>query len=413
LLPRFCGFSPKPVRQCYNDWLLGSSARLWLLEVAKLSLVVAAVTAQAACGGSTVFACVADHQCGADGRCEASSFCSFPDDACESGRRYAPLSPDDLAGTCVPLDAAEGTSSTVGTDDAPDPSTDASGEASSASTVSTTASSTSSSTSSNTDAVTSDATTMGLDGSEGATETTNEPDGRVLEGLIAFYPLDEGRGATVYDQSGFDPAIDLGLTGEGFTWTATGLHTTGVGIVLAQGSAGKIVQACQATNELTVEAWFTPEYSVQPLDTQAARLVTYSSGTSYRNFMLGQGASWNFGMMTGEGFTGRLRTSDPDAENGGGPPLYVEVVVPTAPQHVVYTRRANGLETLYRDGELIATQSSKTGDFSAWSAASSFKLALGNEIGLERPFLGELHLVAVYERALTEAEVEKNFEAGY
>jgi hypothetical protein len=375
----------------------------------KVGLVVAQVTTLAACGSSTVFACVSDDQCGADGRCEASGFCSFPDDACDSGRRYAPLSRDDLAGTCVPLDVAEGTSSTGGTDEPPAPSTDASGMTSSASTMTTT----SSNTSSNTDAITSDATTTGIDESEGATETTSAPDGRVLEGLIAFYPLDEGGGDVVLDQSGFGPALELNLTGGGFTWTATGLHSTGVGIVLAQGSAGKILEACQATHELTLEAWVTPDHAVQPLDTQPARIVTYSSSPEYRNFTLGQGTSSSFGMMTGEGFTGRVRTTDLGNENGANPSLFAEVVVPTAPQHIVYTRRSNGVETLYRDGETIGSHSVKTGDFSTWSTSSSFKLALGNEIDLSRPFAGELHLVAIYDRALTDAEVEQNFEAAY
>jgi hypothetical protein len=57
--------------------------------------------AHAACSEG-VFACVADEQCGETGVCEAAGYCSFPDVECDSGRRYAPRSRRDLAGTCVP-----------------------------------------------------------------------------------------------------------------------------------------------------------------------------------------------------------------------------------------------------------------------------------------------------------------------
>jgi hypothetical protein len=51
------------------------------------------------CGQSS-FACLDDEQCGADGQCEASGFCSFPDPECASGRRYGKHA-GELSGTCV------------------------------------------------------------------------------------------------------------------------------------------------------------------------------------------------------------------------------------------------------------------------------------------------------------------------
>lgn len=66
------------------------------------ALVLAAVVM--ACGADDAFRCFREEQCVEEGRsgvCEPSGFCSFPDPACGSGRRYASRSPAGLAGVCV------------------------------------------------------------------------------------------------------------------------------------------------------------------------------------------------------------------------------------------------------------------------------------------------------------------------
>ena len=56
----------------------------------------------------------------------------------------------------------------------------------------------------------------------------------------------------------------------------------------------------------------------------------------------------------------------------------------------------------------------KTGDFSTWTTASDHRFALANEVELaSRGWAGELHLVALYDRALSEAEILQNFAAGW
>jgi hypothetical protein len=77
-------------------------------------VLVALVTG---CGAQGSFACSDDDDCAgvAGGACEATGVCSFPDDACESGRRYGEWA-GGLAMSCVPVDAATGSTS-VSTDD--------------------------------------------------------------------------------------------------------------------------------------------------------------------------------------------------------------------------------------------------------------------------------------------------------
>ncbi|MEM6996488.1 MAG: DUF4215 domain-containing protein [Myxococcota bacterium] len=62
------------------------------------------------CLGQRAFACDADEQClqSAAGVCEADQWCSYPSDACDSGRAYGPHAPDGVAGSCVKPVVAEG-----------------------------------------------------------------------------------------------------------------------------------------------------------------------------------------------------------------------------------------------------------------------------------------------------------------
>ena len=80
-------------------------------------------------------------------------------------------------------------------------------------------------------------------------------------------------------------------------------------------------------------------------------------------------------------------------------------------RHVVYTRSTTGTETIYVDGNLAVTQT-REGDFSNWA---DMKFALGNEFNSsdwERWWVGTLHLVAIYDRAISGSEVAQNFAAG-
>lgn len=75
------------------------------------------------CKGLT-YACTDDGECGADGMCEADGWCSFPDERCDSGRRYGTYSGGGLGGVCV--DLLPGTSSGDPTTTADASTTDAS-----------------------------------------------------------------------------------------------------------------------------------------------------------------------------------------------------------------------------------------------------------------------------------------------
>lgn len=77
-----------------------------------LAALLGALAASACTGGA--FVCLDDASC-SGGVCQASGYCSFPDDACGSGQRYGEHAPADLAGACVvPGGGSSGTSSGSG-----------------------------------------------------------------------------------------------------------------------------------------------------------------------------------------------------------------------------------------------------------------------------------------------------------
>ncbi|MHC4398697.1 MAG: apiosidase-like domain-containing protein [Planctomycetota bacterium] len=78
--------------------------------------------------------------------------------------------------------------------------------------------------------------------------------------------------------------------------------------------------------------------------------------------------------------------------------------------HVVYTRDKTGNATFFLDGK---KQNGRTirGDCSSWD--TGFRLALANELTQDRPWLGELHRVAIHDRAFREQQVARNFSAGH
>jgi cysteine-rich repeat protein len=76
-------------------------------------VLVAAVAGAHGCVVGGTFVCTADEQC-PQGSCEAAGFCSFPDDACGSGRRFSEWAGGALANACAPTVGSESSSSSSG-----------------------------------------------------------------------------------------------------------------------------------------------------------------------------------------------------------------------------------------------------------------------------------------------------------
>ena len=78
-------------------------------------------------------------------------------------------------------------------------------------------------------------------------------------------------------------------------------------------------------------------------------------------------------------------------------------------RHIVFTRDSAGRARIYIDGTIVA-EAIIPGDFSTWNPR--FPLLIGNETTGEYPWLGEIFLMAIYDRALTNTEIKTNLDAG-
>ena len=220
---------------------------------------------------------------------------------------------------------------------------------------------------------------------------------RVNDGLVVLYDFAESEGTTVHDVSGVGTPLNLELADPGAAeWVEGGLSITNSTIVQSAAAATKIIDACMASNEITIEAWIVPANTSQ---TGPARIVTLSANTSVRNFTLGQSST---------AYDVRLRTTE--TSNNGIPSLTSPAGTATTElTHFVYTRGETGQRTIYVDNAECAS-GSIGGDFSNWD--TGYRFALANELTLDRTWLGEFRLVAIYDRALEPAEVAQNFDAG-
>ena len=222
---------------------------------------------------------------------------------------------------------------------------------------------------------------------------------RVTDGLQVLYLFDEGSGTNVQDVSGMGSPLDLTVQNESaIQWLiGGGLKVNSETVVKSVNPATNMVSACQATNEITVEAW------IKPADTEQsgpARIVTLSADIANRNFTLGQeGSIYDF----------LLRTTT-TGNNGSNPEFFSQPGDATAEQtHVVVTRDSSSNAVFYINGSPTSTMTI-SGDLSNWD--SGYFFALANELTGSQKWLGEYYLVAVYARALSSADVLQNYNSG-
>jgi len=248
--------------------------------------------------------------------------------------------------------------------------------------------------------------------------------GRIDQDIYLLYTFDEGQGDIVYDVSGVGSAVDLTIANmAGVSWLPDGLEANSAGVLTLASSAAapqKLVDACQASDALTVEAWLTPASLTA---TGPGRVVTLSADAANRNFTLGQGFP-----DPQDVWTARVRTdTGPDQGTDNGipniwtPPGTTKLEL----SHVVFTHsEATGLLRFYLDGQEVDVEREgaegtflrgmpRSGGYSNWN--SGYVLGLGWELDLAgdaRAWQGVYHLIAVYCRELSAAEVMQNYSAG-
>ncbi|QDT41865.1 Planctomycete cytochrome C [Gimesia alba] len=220
---------------------------------------------------------------------------------------------------------------------------------------------------------------------------------RVSRDLQVLYTFDAGKGDVVRDRSGVGQPLDLKIEKPAAVhWKKGALVVRKSTKISSTIPARKIINSIKRANGLTVEAWLKPANDRQK---GPARIISLSGNPSKRNLTLGQ---------EGKQYDVRLRTTSTSV-NGNPSTATPDKFVKTVLTHVVYTRDAGGTARIYINGQQQAKQK-VFGKLRNWD--KDFGLILANEKTGDRPWLGELHLVALFSRALTDGEVKQNFRAG-
>ena len=221
---------------------------------------------------------------------------------------------------------------------------------------------------------------------------------RTGKGLQVLYDFSEPTGVLICDRSGAAEPLDLKIeTPREVERGPRTLTITGKAKIQSQKPATRLTNALQKSNAVTIETWVRPENLKQE---GPARIVTLSPNTGSRSFTIAQEKT---------AFEVRFRTSKTDSNGANRALVTPKKVAETKLTHIVYTREKSGLSRLYVNGRERAKEKIE-GGLEPWDP--TLKLSLGNEMTGDRPWKGSLHLVAIFNRALSIGEIGQNFRAG-
>ena len=217
--------------------------------------------------------------------------------------------------------------------------------------------------------------------------------------VIALYQFKTGSGTTAFDTSGVEPAANLTISGNVEWVGGWGINIKGGKAQATTTASKKLYDMIKSTGEYTIEAWVAPANVAQ----ENAYIVSYSGGTTARNFTLGQSMYQ---------YVAYGRSSNTDAN--GQPELITAAAdrdAQAALQHVVVTfDPVNGRQVYVNGVNTNDPDAQKGGTLGDWD--DTFALVLGNEVSSDRPWTGVIKFVAIHDRALTEAQIQQNFQAG-
>ncbi len=220
---------------------------------------------------------------------------------------------------------------------------------------------------------------------------------RVSRNVVVFYDFAELKGNVIEDRSGVGVPLNLVIQRpEAIRHEPGKLTFLQPTVAKTSAPAKKLYDALRRTHEITMEVWMQTDNLQQD---GPARLLTMSQDSSSRNFTLGQEAA---------AIQGRLRTTS--GTTNGMPAIESSSTTLTRNiTHIAYTRSRAGITQLFVDGKQVASGKSAG---TMENLDDSFHFALGNELSGDRGWQGTLRLVAVYNRALSGAEIIQNFKAG-
>lgn len=220
---------------------------------------------------------------------------------------------------------------------------------------------------------------------------------RVVDGLQTLYTFEAIVKGVIPDRAGVGEAIDLRIDKpQQVRFEAGQMELDRPVVVASVDPAIRLTQALRQAQQFSLEVWITP---AEPDQAGPARIVSLSLDTSKRSLSLVQEKGR---------YELRLRTST-TSDNGTPSTPTPDGSAVARQTHLVATRTPDGVVRLFLDGKEVATNT-VAGDMNRWP--DGCRLVVGNEVSGDRPWRGEIALVALYARALSADEIGCNFNAG-
>jgi len=228
---------------------------------------------------------------------------------------------------------------------------------------------------------------------------------RIDANVIAMYDFSAGAGDVVLDRSGVGAAMDLLIEGD-MQWVEGGglRNVNGKAKAAMADSAKMFNMISEDQDEFTIEAWIIPDAEDQNVGgiSVIAGYQSNNASIGNNNFIFGQ-VNTNF----------ELRTRSVTTGNNGLPALTINgSTVRTDLMHVVFTVDGTSGRKVYVDGQFVGDMDGAPLGQLNWDA--NYGLALGNEYEDQSGnlWLGTYKMVAIHNRALTDVQVQQNFDAG-
>lgn len=230
---------------------------------------------------------------------------------------------------------------------------------------------------------------------------------RVRKGLIAYYNFAFNPDFVVYDVSEYNDPVNLRIPKpSSVLWEKNEeLNILGNTALVSFIPAKKIVQAVKETNEITIECWIKP---IEPNYSGKARILSLGNNDIDIGFALDQDFN-----LTNESksllFCTRLQTA---STNESGYPELIQDHSSSSyinMYHVAYVRDRTGQETIYING-IKSAEGFRPSDLTSWK--DNYYLRLGNESDMNHSWKGSFYVVAIYKNALSQEQIQKNFNAG-
>ena len=165
------------------------------------------------------------------------------------------------------------------------------------------------------------------------------------------------------------------------------------GAFLTKNANDTLLDACQQSNQLTLECLVTTDNLDQD---GPARIISFSNDATHRNFTFGQ---------DGNRFAMRIRTPRTGTNALGGE-FHFGKIESGKPMHVIVSYFPGNVYC-YIDGKLVYVSNGTQGDFSNWER---YPLLFGDEASGGRNWEGKLSRVAIYSRFVGIEEAAHKFK---